>query len=489
MRDLREFIAKLASTGDLKTVDTEVDANLEASALCSVSNKNGGPAIHCTKVKDYPEGFSLAGSLLGGPGSFYPHPERTEWSRICTAVGLDRDSRYEDIMTTLSHRVKEVIRPSLVSSGPCKDIIRLGDDANIMDLPVPFVHEDDAGRYATYSTTIVKDFDSDWTNWSTHRWMAAGPRTLHAGFLPDQHIGEIYAKYEKNNKAMPFCIVIGGPPAIALASAYKAPRGVSEVDIAGGFNLDPIELVKAETNDLYVPAQAEIIIEGEVLPSERAEEGPFTGFNKMTKQGPQPVFHIKAITHRENPIMPFIANGGKISDTMIIMSLMESIRLKKAYEHRSKPVRWVRIPVEFGLTLAIITPLPIYYGYVFQCARYVFSLSKEIDKVLVLNSEFDADDYVNYICEWLYKANPARDYHVIERTRLSPLVTYANEEEERIGEGARIYINSQWPMTWEKKDKPRRVSFESTWPVAIQEKILANWKSYGLPKEPKSFKL
>jgi len=137
-------------------------------------------------------------------------------------------------------------------------------------------------------------------------------KTMGGLFLPAQNIGlHYYTKYEARGKHMEFAIAIGTEPVTPWVAGTRFPPNVSEADIIGGIRGAPLELVKCETVDLAVPATSEIVIEGFIPPHERREEGPFgeyTGF-MASDRALRPVYHVTAITYRNNPILPVTCMG------------------------------------------------------------------------------------------------------------------------------------------------------------------------------------
>jgi 4-hydroxy-3-polyprenylbenzoate decarboxylase len=143
---LRRFLKRLEDAGELKTIPEETHWSLEASALCAMTNRVGGPAISFPKVKGYPPGYGLAGSLLTGPGTMF-YRERTPWGRIAVALGLSKNISYEALMEELLERRQRTIPPLQVSTGPCKEEIQIGKEVNIFKFPLPYCHDGDGGRY------------------------------------------------------------------------------------------------------------------------------------------------------------------------------------------------------------------------------------------------------------------------------------------------------------------------------------------------------
>ncbi len=307
MQDLREFLELLEKHGELTRVQEEVDWNLEIGAIIRRCYDIGAPAALFEKIKDYPQGFRALGAPMGASS----RSGHSLYARTALALGLGPDTSAKEIMNYFLKRKEKPIKPSIVKSGPCKENILLGKEVDLLKFPVPLVHGGDGGRYiGTWHTVITKDQDSSWVNWGMYRLMVHDRNTMGCLFPLQQHIGQMYQKYEARNEPMPAAVAIGGQPVIPIVSCAQLPPFVNEVDIAGGLQGKPVSLVKCETVDLEVPATAEIILEGEVLPHVRGEEGPFgefTGYAVGSRQ--RPVVKLKAITHRRDPVYQTISSG------------------------------------------------------------------------------------------------------------------------------------------------------------------------------------
>lgn len=485
--DLREFMAILEQSGDLKVHSEPVHWDLEASAIAAMSNRVGGPAIHFAKVKGYDDSYTLAGSLFAGP-DLVSGKKRRPWSRMAAALDLDPGIGFEEFQKTLWERKRDTIRAILVDSGPCKEEIHAGDDIDVLEFPIPRLHVGDAGRYGTMSVVITPQPQGGRVNWGLYRWQVVDSCSLLHGRLSPRVFSHFYLSYcawKQQNRPMPFAIVVGGPPAVLVAAAYNAPGGTDDAALAGGLMRNPVELVKCETNDLLVPANAEIVIEGEVLPDQSALEGPFTGFVDMTDPAPAPLYRIKAITHRKSPILPF-SNQAKVSDSLVLLSQMHSLELYDYCIADGYPIRWVQLPVETKMALCVVsTYTHVYAGIPFQVSRTLFAGSPWFEKVLILDADVNADDIVMIINDMYQKTHPRRGYRISDEDRRPGLV--ANYPTEN-GLTSQMHIDTTWRVDRPKITIPKRTTFEECYPQEVQQKVLANWKSYGFKQEPVVYK-
>jgi 2,5-furandicarboxylate decarboxylase 1 len=193
---------------------------------------------------------------------------------------------------------------------PVKDHIRLDDIDLMRMLPIPVHHEKDAGSYITAGLFIVRDPVTRKQNVSIHRLQVSGKNRLGVLLLP-RHTFHLYKQAEEAGRPLECAIAIGVDPATLLASQASTPFGVDELEIAGALRGEPLEVVRCETVDIDVPAYADIVLEGRILPNVREPEGPFGEFPKY--YGPRSdkeVVEITAVTHRSHPIFYTIVPAG-----------------------------------------------------------------------------------------------------------------------------------------------------------------------------------
>ena len=499
---MRRYIARLEKMGELNPIEEEIHWHLQAAALGAMSNRLGDKAIHYKNIKGYPEGYSMATSLLSGPGTLYTR-ERLPWTRQAIALELEHNLAYNkyyypEFLDVIKERLRSPLRVTQVKSGPCKEEVLLGDEVDLFNFPFPFIHADDGGRYSSFHGITAKDPESGMQEWGFSRVMIKDYRTLIGSFLPQEPslitiIGEgiwkIYQKYERENKPMPICICLGAPVALYISSLFFLLEGTDKAAIAGGLRLEPIEMVKAESSDLLVPSTSEIVIEGEVPPHVRIIEGPYgektAGYSQPS---PQPVINVKAITHRKNPILPFIVDGAKVSDFMAVLSTTASFELIRIIRlHANLFVRWLNLPVEWGLTTGVISIKPLFPGHPYQIAATVFSsrAGRLIDKLIFVEDDVPPMEMTYVYWDFIEKNHPDKGIVIWEGAdaSLSPLVAYTSEEDKKRGTGSKVFFDCTFPTTWPKEDIPARLSFEH-FPQEIRKRVLERWEKLGIKPKP-----
>lgn len=471
-KDVREFIAKLEQEGQAQRIEEEVDWNLEAGAMLRRCHELGLPAPFFQKIKDYPEGYRL----FGGPLSTF--------KRMAIAMDMDPDTPVKELQEEYLRRKKQPIKPMLVNDGPCKENIQIGDEVDLLKFPVPLLHGGDGGRFmGTFHLTIVKDLDSDWINWGMYRHMLHNKNTLGIQAAPHTHHGTIYHQgYESKNKPMEVAIVIGVEPVSTFFAATPVPHGVSEVDIAGAIRGAPVELVKCETVDLAVPATAEIVIEGEIRPHERMDEGPmgeYTGY-MIPRKVPRPVIHVKAVTHRNNPILTMSCVGIPVDDNAT-RSVIGGAELLETLRARGLPVSGVCIFPETSYFLAAVAVKVPFANVAGEIAHVIWGTrgGSTTPYLIIVEDDIDPFNMAQVLHALATKCHPYRGIVKLEHTIRAGLAPWANRHELQTQTGAMAYFDCTWPRDWEPVDVPLRVSFADTYPPEVQQKALAKWHKYG----------
>jgi 4-hydroxy-3-polyprenylbenzoate decarboxylase len=312
-QDLREFIRRLRSEGELAEISAEVDWQYEIGGIARKNLDLKGPALLFEKIKDYSTPLFTCGV------STYP--------RLALALDLSVQKTLAEIVSEFRERIKKPKKARRVEVGQCKENIIIGDEVDLLRFPVPYWLERDGGRYiGTWHGVITKDPETGWTNAGMYRVMVHDKKTLGILIARDQHIGLHYEKYRRMDRNMPVAIVIGMDPILPLAFLTPLPSNLEEYDFAGGLRSESVDLVKCETIDLNVPASAEIVIEGEIPPKERKKEGPFGEWmgHYGGKSGPRPVIHVHCITYRNNPIFRGTLEGKPINEDHICTSVVLS---------------------------------------------------------------------------------------------------------------------------------------------------------------------
>lgn len=481
-QDLREFIVRLEEEGELVRIKEEVDWDLEVGGILRRSQDLKAPAPFFENIKGYEKGYRILGGSAGvsnKPGRYF--------ARLALSLGLDPTLKTAAIIEELIRRRKKPIKPVIVSTGVCKENVNVGEEVNLFKFPAPVIHGGDGGRYiGTWHTVITKDPDSGWVNWGMYRLMVHDQKTMGGIIVPSQHIGQMYyPKYEARNKPMPFAVAMGNDPVIPIVSCWMLPAGVDEADAAGGLRGAPVELVKCETVDLYVPATSEIVIEGEVLPHERSREGPFGEFvgYRASEASAKPVYRVNAITHRNNPILPISCMGVPVDESAAVVPITNSAEILDELRQKGLPVKMVYCPPEGISYMAVVSTEVPYPNFAKKVAYSLWATKAGtfIPYVIVTDDDVDVTNMEEVIHTLCVKCHPYRRIYKYKDSPIYPVMTPFLAPEYRMqgSDGANVLFDCTWPKEWPAEATPTKASFEVLWPKDIQTKILKKWNKYG----------
>ena len=312
---------ELENAGLLLRVKKEVDPAYEMAALIKKATKIE-KAILFENVKG--KKHSVAANVAGSR------------RMLSNALSLDEKSFLED----LAKRSTNNRGVNMVQNAPVQQVV--SDQSALTEIPMLTHFERDAGKYITAGTVIARDPDSGFRNSSFNRMMLRADSRLGIRMMPPQHLGVIQGKSEAKKKNLEVAVVLGNHPAEMVASASLLPFGKDHLDFASALRGMSLEVVKCKTVDLEVPANAEIVIEGEIEASVKEDEGPFGEFmDYYVEQNKNNVLKIRAITHRSDYIYQALLCGSM--EDLGILALARELLLFNALKNAGYDVRDVSL--------------------------------------------------------------------------------------------------------------------------------------------------
>lgn len=409
-QDLREFIDFLNGQGELLKVPIPVHWMYEIGGWIrkSMDSRPRGPALLFENIKGYPPGYRV---FSGGVGS-YP--------RFAMALGLSSETPPKEIIHIFKERCKKPVQPRLVKTGPVKENILMGDQIDLLKFPVPWWTPRDGGRYiGTWHGIVTKDGETGTRNVGMYRMMIHDKQHTGVGFLPFSQMGYHYAQRERVGKPLEIAVVIGADETVPAVAGTGFPPGVDEFTMAGALREEPLDLVKCETVDLEVPANAELILEGLLLPHERKPEGPFgehTGYHGGGVRM-RPIFQVTAVTHRHNPIFRGCLLGKPITEDHILYDIgVSSVALRMFETHGPEGVTAVHCPPEGdSISSAVIQMKPHYIGHSRNVGRTMLSSSvgKYTKYVILVDEDIDPFDLGQVWWAMITRTQGGRDIEVL----------------------------------------------------------------------------
>ncbi len=308
---MREFLKFLEGEGELVRVSREVDPVFELAAVLEKLQETMNKAVIFEKVKG--SKMPVVSNILG----------------TRRRVALSLDCGVDNILEELIRRQLKPYPPKVVSDGPCKEVIEQGENLNLRSLSIVTHQEMDAGPYITGGIVFAKDPELG-TNASFNRMQLVDKDKLRIRMVPGFHLGEFYNRVERENKPLEVAICIGNHPHVMWAGVGKLPLGGDHLDLAGALRGEPLEVVKCETKNVYVPVDTEIVIEGRILPKIREIEGPFGDYQRYyTSKVESCIVKVDTLTHREEPIYQTIL-AGSVEDRALFPGYPASAEIYKA---------------------------------------------------------------------------------------------------------------------------------------------------------------
>ena len=332
--DLRQFIDFLEKRGELKRISAPVSAELEITEITDRMVKSGGPALLFENVAGHSAPLLI--NLFG------------THKRVALGLGV------EDI-EDLAERVRKLLgmaqgppvgvsaklralgdlvglarsRPKRVRNAPCQEVITVGEDVNLYEMPIIKCWPMDAAPYITLPLVISRDPESGRRNVGTYRMQVYDRKTT--GMHWQTH--KVGARHDRRARDMKLdklevAVALGADPATIWTGSMPLPPDMDELAVAGVIRGEPVEVTQCKTVDLEVPARAEYVLEGYITPGELRDEGPFgdhTGYYSPPE--PYPVFHVTAVTRRRDPIYPTTMVGRPPTEDFFMGKAAERVML------------------------------------------------------------------------------------------------------------------------------------------------------------------
>lgn len=516
---LRDFIQHLDSQGELASVKARVSPKLEIAEIADRMSKS--PAPHGHKERDRSAAASLGGRALlfeNVEGSEIPVAINTFGSywRVNQALGSEtldalagrvQQLVKPEIPTTLMEKMKKLpdllkmasFPPKVVRSGICQQVVWEGEQADLGRLPIiqcwpldgdltsdqmfdveaareAAKRQSGTGKYITLAGIYTRNPEDGSRNVGMYRVQVHGPRKAAMHWHMHHDGARHFRMYQKRGEKMPLAIVLGGESVMPYSATAPLPPSVEELLFAGFLNGGGIDLVQCKTIDLQVPANAEIVIEGYVDPTEKLMEGPFgdhTGFYSLADW--YPAFHVTAITMRKDPIYP---------TTIVGKPPMEDYYLGKATERIFLPLLKMLIPdiVDYALPISGVFHncafIKIRKEYPMQARRVMHAIwgagQMAFTKyIVVVDEHVDVHNEQDVLFHLFSNCDPARDTEIVRGP-----VDILDHASPVLGVGSKMGFDATIKLPAE--GQVRRWPKELEMDLATKELVGRRWKEYGL---------
>ncbi|MEI6145991.1 MAG: 4-hydroxy-3-polyprenylbenzoate decarboxylase [Methylococcales bacterium] len=431
--DLRDFIKQLEKQGELKRITVPVDPYLEMTEICDRTLKQGGPAL----LFENPTGYNIPvlANLFGTP------------KRVAMGMGAESVTELRGIGELLAMLkepeppkgmkdawekfpvFKQVLNmaPKLVSSPPCQELVREGDEIDLNDYPIQTCWPDDAAPLITWPLVITKGPNKDRQNLGIYRQQVIGKNKVIMRWLAHRGGALDFREWQKAypDKPFPVSVALGADPATILAAVTPVPDTLSEYAFAGLLRGSKTEVAKCLINDLQVPASAEIVLEGFIYPGETAPEGPFgdhTGYYNEVDEFP--VFTIERITQRVAPIYHSTFTGRPPDEPAVLGVALNEVFVPILQKQFPEIIDFYLPPEGCSYRMAVISMKKQYAGHAKRVMLGTWSYLRQFmytKFVIVVDEDIDVRNWQDVIWAITTRMDPARDLTILENTPIDYL--------------------------------------------------------------------
>jgi 4-hydroxy-3-polyprenylbenzoate decarboxylase len=484
-RDLRDFVRLLEDQGELKRIDVEVDPHLEMTEICDRTLRAGGPALLFERPKGYD--VPVLGNLFGTP------------RRVAMGMGEESVEALREVGRLLAflkepdppRGMKEAwkslpifkkvldMAPKTVRSAPCQEVVVEGDDVDLGRYPVQTCWPGDAGPLITWGLVITRGPHKERQNMGIYRQQVIGRNKVIMRWLSHRGGALDFRDWQTEHPGEPFpvAVALGADPATILAAVTPVPDALSEHAFAGLLRGSRTELVKAIGSDLLVPASAEIVLEGHLMPGETAEEGPFgdhTGYyNEIDRF---PVFTIERITQRREPIYHSTYTGRPPDEPAVLGVALNEVFVPLLQKQFPEIVDFYLPPEGCSYRLAVVSMRKQYAGHAKRVMMGVWSFLRQFmytKFVIVVDEDVNTRSWEDVVWAITTRMDPARDTVMIENTPID----YLDFASPVSGLGSKMGLDAtnKWPgETTREWGRPIVMDDE------VKRRVDEIWQSLGI---------
>ena len=432
-KDLRDFIKQLEIQGELKRITIPVDPYLEMTEICDRTLKQAGPAL----LFENPTGYNIPvlGNLFGTP------------RRVAMGMGAESVTELRgigELLATLKEPeppkgmkdawekfplYKQVLNmaPKLVSSPPCQELIRQGDEIDLSVYPIQTCWPEDAAPLITWPLVITKGPHKHRQNLGIYRLQVIAKNKVIMRWLAHRGGALDFKEFQAANPGQPFpvSVALGADPATILAAVTPVPDSLSEYAFAGLLRGSKTEVAKSLINDLQVPASAEIVLEGFIYPNEFAPEGPYgdhTGYYNEVAEFP--VFTIERITQRQAPIYHSTFTGKPPDEPAILGVALNEVFVPILQKQFPEIIDFYLPPEGCSYRMAVISMKKQYAGHAKRVMLGTWSFLRQFmytKFVIVVDDDIDVRNWQEVIWAMTTRMDPARDLTILENTPIDYL--------------------------------------------------------------------
>lgn len=433
LRDLRDFITLLEERGQLLRISEPVDPNLEMTEISDRVLRAGGPAL----LFENPKGYTtpVLTNLFGTA------------ERVALGMGQESVSALRDVGTLLAflkepeppkglrdlwekrHDFKQVLNMpvKVVGKPACQEHVIEGDAVDLDLLPIQTCWPGDAGPLVTWPLVVTRGPEKERQNLGIYRMQKIAKNKLIMRWLAHRGGALDYREFQRRNPGQPYpvAVALGADPATILGAVTPVPDTLSEYAFAGLLRGEKTQVASCLGSDLQVPASAEYILEGHLLPGELADEGPFgdhTGYYNEVERFP--VMTVERITHRSNPIYHSTYTGRPPDEPAILGVALNEVFVPILQKQFPEIVDFYLPPEGCSYRMAVVSMNKQYAGHAKRVMMGVWSFLRQFmytKFVVVTDADVDVRNWQDVIWAMTTRMDPARDTTIIENTPIDYL--------------------------------------------------------------------
>lgn len=480
--DLRGFLEELKKKGLLHSVQAKVSTELEIAEIIDRLVKVGGPAVVFENVEGH--SIPVVGNLFGTR------------ERVALGLGVTEEelAQVGEFIALLQRpeppeglwdAVKKIpffgkvltLGPKTVKSAPCQEVVKTGPDADLSAIPIIKCWPGDAAPLITWPLVVTRAPGGGPQNVGVYRMQYLDAKRAIMRWLKHRGGAGHFRMWEEAGKPMPVAVAIGCEPATTIAAVTPVPEDVGEFHFAGVLRKKAIELVECRTIPLKVPATAEIVLEGEILHGDLAPEGPFgdhTGY--YNAEEPFPVFQLKAVTHRRDPLYLTTITGRPPKEDAVIGTVLNNIYLPSLKLQFPEVIDF-SLPMEaVSYRIAVVSIKKEYPGHARRIMMGLWGVLKQfmyVKYVIVVDDDINVHDWADVIWAVSTRVDPARDTLIVERTPID----YLDFSSPLDSLGSKMGIDA---TTKSPPEVSRKWGEKMEMTPEIVELVTKKWKEYGL---------
>ena len=432
-KDLREFIDYLEQQGELKRITQPVDPDQEITEICDRTLRAGGPAL----LFENPVGYDVPvlANLFGTPGRVAMGMGRTDVRELREVGKLlaylkepEPPKGFREALDKLPV-FKQVLNMPVkrLRSAPCQDIVWQGDEVDLDKIPVMSCWPDDVAPLLTWGLTITKGPNKKRQNLGIYRQQKIGKNKIIMRWLAHRGGALDLRDWMETNPGQPFpvSVAFGADPATILGAVTPIPDTLSEYAFAGLLRGRKSEVVKSLTNDLEVPASAEIVLEGYIDPNEFADEGPYgdhTGYYNEVER--HHVFTITHVTMRKDPIYHSTYTGRPPDEPAVLGVALNEVFVPILQKQFPEIVDFYLPPEGCSYRMAVVSMKKQYPGHAKRVMMGVWSFLRQFmytKFVIVVDEDVDTRDWGSVVAAMARDMDPVRDSLFIDQTPIDSL--------------------------------------------------------------------